>query len=67
MHWRPPSVFVVAAVLVSISAFLLTPGAAAKADPKLPACDQAHKLYKAGKLYDVLGLTKRATKKEIRR
>eukprot|EP00056_Hartaetosiga_gracilis_P007304 m.106637 g.106637 ORF g.106637 m.106637 type:complete len:343 (+) comp12677_c0_seq2:150-1178(+) len=38
-----------------------------KKDDNLPSCDSTRKNYKSGKLYDVLGVKKSATKKEIRK
>lgn len=43
---------------------LLCVAAAAAA---LPPCNKASALYKQGKLYDVLGLKKTASKKDIRK
>ena len=61
------SVSVVLPLLLLLLALVLTGAdAAKKSDAKLPDCDQAGKLYKKGKLYDVLGLTKTATEKQIR-
>ena len=63
MTWRSASLGLASAVLLLL--LCAEPGAAK--DDALPACDAARKFYKAGKLYDVLGLKKTAEKKDIRK
>lgn len=65
--WLAAVAATVAVILAACAAAAAGAAVGAKGGEWGPPCDKASKLYKANKLYDVLGVKKTAKPKEIRR